>query len=153
MFNSVQPHRQQPTRLLCPWASPGKNTGVGFHFLFQCMKGKVKVKLLSPVRLLATPWTVAHQAPLPMEFSKQEYWSGLPYPPPGDPSKSEVKQSEVSQSCPTLCDPMDCSLPGFSVRGILQARILEWGAIGSFQPRDKISISYVFCTGRQVLYY
>ena len=107
----------------------------------------------SYVQLFLTLWTVAHQAPLPMEFSKQEYWSGLPYPPPGDPSKSEVKQSEVSQSCPTLCDPMDCSLPGFSVRGILQARILEWGAIGSFQPRDKISISYVSCTGESILYH
>ena len=49
----------------------------------------------------------------------------------------------VTQSCPTLCDPMDCSLPGFSVHGILQARILEWIAIpssrGSSQPRDRIS--------------
>ena len=50
-------------------------------------------------------------------------------------------ESEVAQSCPTLCDPMDCSLPGSSVHGILQARILEWGAIsfsrGSSQPRDR----------------
>ena len=49
-------------------------------------------------------------------------------------------ESEVTQSCPTLCDPMDCSLPGFSVHGIFQARILEWGAISfskrSAQPRD-----------------
>ena len=49
--DSVRPHRQQPTRLPCPWDSPGKNTGVGFHFLLQC----VKVKSLSRVRLLATP--------------------------------------------------------------------------------------------------
>ena len=45
---------------------------------------KVKVKLLSRVRLFATPWTVAHQAPPSMGFSKQEYWSGLPFPSPGD---------------------------------------------------------------------
>ena len=44
--------------------------------------------------------------------------------------KSE-SESEVAQSCPTLCDPMDCSLPGFSVHGILQARTLEWGAVSS----------------------
>ena len=57
---------------------PGKNTGVGCHFLLQCMK--VKVKSLSPVQLLVTPWTAAHQAPLSMGFSRQEYWSGVPSP-------------------------------------------------------------------------
>ena len=62
-----------------PWDSPGKNTGVGCHFLLQCMKVK--------------------------------------------------SESEVIQSCPTLSDPMDCSLPGSSVHGIFQARVLEWGAI------------------------
>ena len=46
---------------------------------------KVKVKSLSPVRLFATPWTVAYQAPLSMQFSRQEYWSGVPFPSPGDP--------------------------------------------------------------------
>ena len=44
---------------------------------------------------------------------------------------SEVKWNEVTQSCPTLCDPMDYSLPGSSIRGIFQARVLEWGAIAS----------------------
>ena len=52
-----------------PWDSPGKNTGVGCHFLLQCMK----VKLLSRVRLFATPWTVAYQAPPSMGFPRQEY--------------------------------------------------------------------------------
>ena len=77
MSDSVRPHRRQPTRLLCPWDSPGKNTGVGCHFLLQCMKVK--------------------------------------------------SVSEVAQSCLTLSDPMDCSLPGSSVHGIFQARVLEWG--------------------------
>ena len=77
--NSVRPHRQQPTRLPHPWDSSGKNTGVGCHFLLQCMKVK--------------------------------------------------SESEVAQSCPTLSDPMDCSLSGPSVHGIFQARVLEWGAI------------------------
>ena len=67
-------HRRQPTRLPRPWDSPGKNTGVGCHFLLQYMK--VKVKSLSRVRLLATPWTAAYQAPPSMGFSRQEYWSG-----------------------------------------------------------------------------
>ena len=61
-----------------PWDSPGKNTGVGCYFLLQCMKWKNKVKSLSCVRLLATPWTAAHQTPPSMGFSRQEYWSGVP---------------------------------------------------------------------------
>ena len=61
------------------------------------------------------------------------------------------------QSCLTLCDPMDCSPPGSSVRGILQARILEWVAIpfsrGSYPPRDWTCISCISCIGRRVLYH
>ena len=77
--DSVRPHRWKPTRLPCPWESPGKNTGVGCHFLLQYMKVK--------------------------------------------------SESEVAQSCQSLRNPMDCSLPGSSVHGIFQARVLEWGAI------------------------
>ena len=58
--DSVQPHRQQPTRLPRPWDSPSENTGVGCHFLLQCMKAKVKS--LSHARPSATPWTTAFQA-------------------------------------------------------------------------------------------
>ena len=76
MSDSVRPHRRQPTRLPRPWDSPGKNTGVGCHFLLQRMKVKLKVKTLSHVRLLATPWTAAHQAPPTMGLSRQEYWNG-----------------------------------------------------------------------------
>ena len=67
------PHRRQPNRLPRPWDSPGKNTGVGCHGLLQCMKGKVKGKSLSRVRLFPTPWTAAYQALPPMGFSRQEY--------------------------------------------------------------------------------
>ena len=80
--DSVRPHRPQPTRLPCPWDSPGKNTGVGCHFLLQCMTVK--------------------------------------------------SESEVAQLCLTLSDPMDCSLPGSSIHGIFQARVLEWGAIAFY---------------------
>ena len=83
----VRPHRRQPIRLPCPWDSPGKNTGVGCHFLLQCIRVK--------------------------------------------------SESEVAQSCPTLRDPTDCSLPGSSVHGIFQARVLEWGAI-AFSARIKL---------------
>ena len=61
-----------------------------------------------------------------------------------------------AQSCPTLCDPMDRSPPGFSVHGVLLARILEWVAVpsskGSSRPRDRTRVSYVFCTRRRALY-
>ena len=78
--DSMRPRRvRQPTWLPHPWDSPGKNTGVGCHFLLQCMKVE--------------------------------------------------SESEFAQSCPTLSDPMDCNLPGFSIHGIFQARVLEWGAI------------------------
>ena len=72
MSDLVRPHRRQPTRLHHPWDSPGKNTGVGCHFLLQCMKVK--------------------------------------------------SEREVTQSCPILSNPMDCSLPGSSIHGIFQAR-------------------------------
>ena len=85
----MRPHRWQPTRLLCPWDSPGKNTGVGCHFLLQCIKVK--------------------------------------------------SESEVAQSVPTLSDPMNCSLPGSSVHGNFQARVLEWGAIAFSDMRIYLS--------------
>ena len=78
----MRPHRWQPTRLPHPWDSPGKNTGVGCHFLLQCMKVKSESEVALCVRLLATPCTAAYQAPPPMGFSRQEYWSGVPLPSP-----------------------------------------------------------------------
>ena len=87
-------------------------------------KKKWKCSLLSCTQLFVTPWIVACQAPLSMRFSRQEYWSKL-----------------VAQWCVTLCNPMDCSLSGSSVHGILQAGILEWVAIpfsgGSSQTRGQ----------------
>ena len=65
-----------------------------------------------------------------------------------------VQTHAHTQSCPTLCDPMDCSPPGFSVHGILQARVLEWVAIsfsrGSSQPKDQTHISCISYNGRQI---
>ena len=79
----------------------------------------------SRVQLCATQ-TAAHQALLTLGFSRQEYWSGMPFPSAVHESETE---SEVVQSCPTLHDPMDCSLLGSSLHGIFQARVLEWVAI------------------------
>ena len=80
--NSVQPHRWQPTRLPLPWDSPGKNTGVGCHFLLQCIKAKSESEVAQCVRPSATPWTAAFQAPPSMGLSRQEYWSRVPLPSP-----------------------------------------------------------------------
>ena len=82
MSDSVQPHRRQPTRLPRPWDSPGKNPGVGCHFLLQYIKVKSESEVAQSCQLLATPWTAAHQGPPSMGFSRQEYWSGVPLPSP-----------------------------------------------------------------------
>ena len=73
MSNSVRPHRRQPTRLPHPWDSPGKNTGVGCHFLLLCMKVKSESEVAQLCRPSVTPWTAAFQAPPSMGFSRQEY--------------------------------------------------------------------------------
>ena len=65
-----------------PWDSPGKNTGVGCHFLLQCMKVKSESEVAQSCPTFVTPWTAAYQAPLSMGFSRQEYWSGVPLPSP-----------------------------------------------------------------------
>ena len=96
---------------------------------------------------LRSPELEAYQAPLSMEFSRQEYWSGLPFPSPADlPSpgtepRSPASQADSSPSEPPgkalyfpsrlTCDAVGCSPPGSSVQGILQARILEWVAMPS----------------------
>ena len=125
------------------------------------------VCMLSCIWLFATPWTVAHQAPLTMGFSRQEYWSGtcllhwqggsLPPLPAGKPiniySVYVSVKVKIAQSCLTFYDPMDCSPSGSSVHGILQARILEWVAIpfsrGSSQPGAQTQVS---CFAGQTLY-
>jgi len=80
----------------------------------------------SCVRLCVTPETAAHQAPRPWDSPGKNTGVGCHFLPQCMKVKSE---SEVVQSCPTLCDPKDCSLPGSSIHGIFQARVLEWGAI------------------------
>ena len=70
-------------------------------------ESEVKVKLHSRVRLFATPWTVAHQAPQSMEFFRQEYWSGLPFPSPGDLPNPGIKPgSPALQAATLLSEPL-----------------------------------------------
>ena len=94
MSDSVRPHRRQPTSLPRPWDSPGKSTGVGCHFLLQCMKEKSESEVAQSCPTLTTPWTAAYQAPLSMRFSRQEYWSGMPLPSP--PKQSTSTQMQIN---------------------------------------------------------
>ena len=76
--DSVQPHRRQPTRLPIPGILQARTLEWVAISFSNAWKWKVKLKLLSRVRLLTTPWTAAYQAPPSMGFSRQEYWSGVP---------------------------------------------------------------------------
>ena len=82
MSDSVQPHGRQPTRLLCPWDSPGKNTGVGCHFLFQGMKMESESEVSQSCLTLSDPMDCRLEAPPSMGFSGQQYWSGVPLSSP-----------------------------------------------------------------------
>ena len=104
------------------WATRGRRLLSLELLLLLLLLLSSRLSCFSRVRLCATPETAAHQAPLSLGFSRQEHWSGLPFPSP-------MRESEVAQSCLTRSDPMDCSPPGSAVHGIFQARVLEWGAI------------------------
>ena len=82
MSNSVWPHRRQPSRLPLPGILQARTLEWVAISFSNAWKWKVKMKSLSRVRLLATLWTAAYQAPLSMGFSRQEYWSGVPLPSP-----------------------------------------------------------------------
>ena len=91
--DSVRPHRWQPTRMPSPWDCPGKNTGVGCHYLLQCMKVKRESEVTQSCLTLSDPMDCSppgssvhgiFQAPPSMGFSRQEYWSGVPLPSPTD---------------------------------------------------------------------
>ena len=83
-------------------------------------------KSLQSCLTLCDPIDGSPQAPPSLGFSRQEHWSGLPFPSPMHESE---KWKWSRSSCPTPSDPMDCSLPGSSIHGIFQAKVLEWGAI------------------------
>ena len=76
--DSVRPHRRQPIRLPRPWDSPSKNTGVGCHFLLQCMKVKSEREVTQSYPTLSDPMDCSPPGSSAMGFSRQEYWSGVP---------------------------------------------------------------------------
>ena len=104
-------------------------SGLPFPSLFQCMLLLLLLSLFSHVRLCATPQVAAHQATPSLGFSRQEHWSGLPFPSPMHEVKSE---SEVAQSCLTLRNPIDCSLPGSMSMGL--SRQEYWSGVPSISP-------------------
>ena len=91
------------TRLLCPRDSPGTNTGVGCHFLLQCMKVKSESKVAQLCLTVCDPMDcVAYQAPLSLGFSRQGYWSGLPFPSPGDLLDPEIEPRSLAPQADSL---------------------------------------------------
>ena len=96
MSDSVRPHTRQPTRLLCPLDSPGKNTEVGCHFLLQCMKVKSESEVAQSCSTLSDPmdWSLPGSS-IHMGFSRHEYWSGVPLPSPKLESLGDENQNNV----------------------------------------------------------
>ena len=82
MSDSVRPQKQQASRLPRPWDSPGKNTGVGCHFLLQCMKVKSESEVAQLFLTLRDPMDFSLPGSSVRGFSKQDYWSGVPLPSP-----------------------------------------------------------------------
>ena len=177
MSNSVRPHRWQPNRLPHPWDSPGKDTGVGFHLLLQCMKVKNESEVAQSCPTLRDPmdcsppgssvhgilqarvleWgaiafsgvisiipliiSLSHHNILTSELNYKDKYHFLLQ------CRKVKSESEVSQLCPTLSDPMDCSPPGSSVHGIFQARVLEWGAITFSDNHTKFNTKFLEMKG------
>ena len=138
----MRPHRRQPTQLPRPWDSPGKNTGMGCHFLLQCMKVKSK----SEVAQLCPTLCDLMDCSLPCSSlhgifqARVLEWVASAFSPLA--AHKCYDQVKVTQSCPTLWDPMD-----YTVHGILQARIVERVAFifssGSSRPRNQTWVSRI----------
>ena len=165
MSESLQPHGLYPTRLLRPWDFPGENTGVGCHFLLQGIfptQGSNPVSPVSPA--LAVRFFTPEPPGKPHSFSRSALTKchklgGLKHHLLSGGQESKIKVlaglcflglwwSEVKYySCLTLCNLMDCGLPGSSVHGIFQARILKWVAIsfsrGFSRSSDQTQVSHI----------
>ena len=97
------------------------------------MGSAAAAKSLQSCSTMCDPLNATQQVPPALGLSRQEYWSGFPFPSPMHEVKSE---GEVTQLCPTLSDPMDCSLPDSSIHGIFQPRVLEWVAVDLELDKD-----------------
>ena len=141
MSDSVRPHRRQPTRLPRPWDSPGKNTGVGCHFLLQCMKMKSESEVSQSCLTPSDPMDCS-----PSGSSNHSIWRVQERVAITFSEFSSATAATSLQSCPTLCDPIDGSPPGSPIAGILKARTLEWVAISfSNAWKWKVKVKSLSC--------
>ena len=129
LSDSVWSHRRQPTRLSHPWDSPGKNTGVGYHFLLQSMKVKSESEVAQSCPT-ETPWTAAHQALPSMGFSRQEYWSGVPLPSP-----ISVVATQIIVWSRKLVFSWLCKFPCMNIAKYIDSvYLMDNGAVSGFEP-------------------
>ena len=155
MSDSLRPYGLQPTRLICPWDFPGKCTGVGCHCLLRlkALGDAIFIGIFSIRKISIIP-----QYDLSIQLSTSQKFSDLLMILISSFYNVSMHAKSL-QSCLTLCNAMDCSLPGSSVHDILQTRILEWASISSSrgregsQPRGETFISCVSCIGWWVLYH
>ena len=138
MSDSVWPHRRQPPGSPVPGILQARTLEWVAISFSNAWKWKVKVKSLSHVRLLATPWTAAYQAPPSMGFSRQEYWSGVPLPSPNVCYMLGKKENE-SRSRPFWVECKFTTNPG--KKEIEVQRNLPWWETGTY--RKKLPL-YIF---------
>ena len=128
----MQPHRWQPTRLHHRRDSPSKNTGVGCHFLLQCMHACYVISIVSN-SVRPHRWQPTGSSVPGILQARILEWAAISF-------SNACMHAKSLQSCPTLSNPMNCGLPGSSVHGIFQARVLEWVAIAfsASSPRQPL---------------
>ena len=141
MSNCVLPHRWQPTRLPRPWDCLGKSTEVGCHFLLLSMKVKSESEVARSFPTVSDPMDCSPPgSSIHVVFQARVLeWGAIAFSALNLATlylfltsmimSLPVHFTSVTQSCPTLSDPMDCSLAGSSVHRVFQARVLDWGAI------------------------
>ena len=156
----MRPHRRQPTRLACPWDSLGKNTGVGCHFLLQCMKVKSQSEVAQSCLTLSDPMDCSPPGSSVHGIFQARVleWGAIAFP--------QHRASDdyiltlryvlylVAQSCPTLCNPRDCSLPDTSVHGDSpgkNTRVDCHALLQGIFPTQGSSPGLLY--GRQILYH
>ena len=130
----MQPHRRQPTRLLRPWDSSGKNIEVGCHFLLEGMKVKSESEVAQSCPTLHDPMACSHHVPPSMGFSRQEYWSGLPLPSPrgclNSSTESVMPSNHLILYCPLFLLPS--IFPSIRVFSNESTLCLRWPKYWSF---------------------
>ena len=145
MSDSVWPHKRQPTRLPRPWDSPGKNSGVGCHFLLQCMKLKSDSEVAQLCPTHRDTMYCSLQTPPAMGLSRQEYWSGLPLSSPNRMLHSHLKKKEILLFATTWMDLEGIMLIAVSQTGKDKYHRISF-IYGSYQSVQSFSHVCLFVT-------